>query len=65
MTTRQELNESFDSMAAKVLRVKSERDELLAVLKIIVEAEFGSWDAPKGTYWERAQKAIAKAEGRA
>jgi enoyl reductase-like protein len=35
MTTRQELNDSFDSLATSVLRVKKERDELLKALKAL------------------------------
>jgi hypothetical protein len=33
MTTREELNQSFDRLSQTVLRVKAERDALLAVAK--------------------------------
>jgi hypothetical protein len=38
MTTSAELNASFDSMATKALRVKKDRDLLLAVCKQAYEA---------------------------
>ena len=67
-TTRgaQELNDAMDSLTVTVLRVKAERDELLAVLQEIVRL----WDSPKEkaalSYLnlEAAKAVIAKAEGK-
>jgi hypothetical protein len=36
MTTREQLNDSFDSLAQSALRVKAERDQLLAALKDLI-----------------------------
>lgn len=38
MTTAKQLNASFDSMAATALRIKSERDALLAACKAVYAA---------------------------
>ena len=55
MTTREELNASFDRLSEKVLRMKAERDELLAVAKQI--------QAAVANLAELLQTIIAKAEG--
>jgi hypothetical protein len=35
MTTNQQLNDSFDSMAGTALRVKKDRDDMLGMLKLV------------------------------
>ena len=64
MTTREELNASFEQLGVTVLRCKAERDEFLRLCKAAYSAEFGSLDvpAPQGTYWATMQDAIARAE---
>jgi len=38
MTTREELNASFDRLSEKVLRIKAERDLLVKALEQLLEA---------------------------
>lgn len=80
MTTEQQLNDSFASMAATALRVKAERDDLLVALKgLMAMIDTGKLvrDTSRDheTGWalkqvdlvralQTAQSAIDKAEGR-
>jgi hypothetical protein len=77
MTTPQELNDSFDSLAAKVLRVKAERDALLIACKHAYEELDERYDVDRdsegrnkeypfsgaGALMSELKRAIDKAEG--
>jgi hypothetical protein len=65
MTTAQQLSDSFDSMAQTALRVKAERDELLAACKFALDW-VDTWLPHLGPAEEKLievlQTAIAKTE---
>jgi hypothetical protein len=61
MCSAQELNASMDRLSVTVLRVKAERDELLAALKCAMPFLRSSFAYEEV---EIAEAAIAKAEGK-